>query len=72
MRVYLCHRIEGDMLELKDCLKIHQNGIMSVENIKDDFLVTGGDDNEISLTKLDRSTGILKKLVKLKMLLIQP
>lgn len=59
--ILVSYRIEGDMLELKDCLKIHQNGIMSVENIKDDFLVTGGDDNEISLTKLDRSTGIFEK-----------
>lgn len=60
------YKIEGENLQLKDCFKTHQNGIMSIENIKDDLLVTGGDDNAISLTKLDRSTGIFEKIYKVK------
>ncbi|KAL6930676.1 hypothetical protein ACO0R3_003796 [Hanseniaspora guilliermondii] len=60
------YKIEGQKLELKDCLKTHQNGIMCIENIKDDFLITGGDDNAISMTKLDKLTGIFETKYEVK------
>lgn len=64
--ILVSYKVEEEKLLLKDCLKTHQNGIMSIENIKDDFLVTGGDDNAICLTKIDRSTGIFEKCCEIE------
>ena len=56
--ILVSYKINDYKLELSDCLNVHQNGIMSIEKMKDDYLITGGDDNAIALTSIDSSTGI--------------